>query len=342
MSLTVYRFFQIAIWTPAALLVSLPLLEFMLRGPQGLDDILLTYGLSFGIIAYPAFAIWATRYIKKKSETAIARLIWWAPIIFIPFYGVPWVIYGLAHVVMGDMSGIAMTLSWIAFLPYIFVGGYVFAAVSFVIYEMFFRTINSEHEPMPETPKSIVHLTRDAKLFSNRLGHKDSVKGVENFSSYPRKIFLGQQGLFAYHATLMITDSEFEDFCELVRKMFAQATIKQGIEANYSSGDGSTLQLSVRQEFNGLIIELITNSRTLLEELDTFFNAPPPPWFAFPMMEPIEAAMAKQGSLQYWWEFIWSPFWDYAPIEIRAAYLRDHKASHEWAECLAGQATGTD
>lgn len=145
MSLTVYRFFQIAIWTPAALLVSLPLLEFMLRGPQGLDDILLTYGLSFGIIAYPAFAIWATRYIKKKSETTIARLIWWAPIIFIPFYGVPWVIYGLAHVVMGDISGIAMALLWVALSPYIVVVGYIFSMTAFVIYKIFFQTASSEH-----------------------------------------------------------------------------------------------------------------------------------------------------------------------------------------------------
>lgn len=145
MSLTVYRFFQVAVWTPAVFLVSLPLLEFMLRGPQGLDDTLLTYGLSFGIIAYPAFAIWTTRYIKKKSEAAIARLIWWAPIIYIPFYGVPWVIYGLAHVVMGDMSGIAMALIWVAFTPYIFLVGYIFSMAAFVIYTMFFQTASSEH-----------------------------------------------------------------------------------------------------------------------------------------------------------------------------------------------------
>ena len=100
---------------------------------------LLTYGLSFGIIAYPIFAIWATRLINKNPEAYIAKLIWWAPIIFIPFYGVPWMVYGLFHILMGDMSGIAMALLWVALSPYIVVVGYTFSAATFVIYKLFFQ-----------------------------------------------------------------------------------------------------------------------------------------------------------------------------------------------------------
>ena len=193
-----HRFFQIAIWLPFIGLLIILLGDWIYqRYDISAEQIVLIYWLGFGVVAYPVFAIWANRYIKNKSESAIARLIWWAPIIFIPFYGVPWVLYGFAHIVIGDMSGIAMALSWIAFLPYIIVAGYVFAAVSLVIYEMFFRTINSGHEPMPETPNSILHLTGDAKLLGHRVEHADFVRGVEDFSVYPRKTFLGHQGFFA-------------------------------------------------------------------------------------------------------------------------------------------------
>lgn len=141
-----HRFFQIAIWLPFIGLLTILLGDwFYQRYDISTEQAVLIYWLGFGVIAYPAFAIWATRYIKKKPETTVARLIWWAPIIFIPFYGVPWVIYGLAHVVMGDMSGIAMTLLWVAFSPYIIGAGYIFSTTAFVIYTLFFHTASSEH-----------------------------------------------------------------------------------------------------------------------------------------------------------------------------------------------------
>jgi hypothetical protein len=144
MSKSVNRLFRIAIWLPAVVFLPLPVLESLFRGPQRFEDMLLTYGLSFGIIAYPIFAIWATRFINKKAEADIAKLIWWAPIIFIPFYGVPWVIYGLAHIVTGDISGIAMALLWITFSPYIIVVGYTFSIITFVIYKLFFNSASME------------------------------------------------------------------------------------------------------------------------------------------------------------------------------------------------------
>lgn len=331
-----HRFFQIAIWLPFIGLLIILLGDWIYqRYDISTEQIALIYWLGFGVVAYPVFAIWANRYIKNKSESAIARLIWWAPIIFIPFYGVPWVLYGFSHIVMGDMSGIAMALSWIAFLPYIIVVGYVFAAVSFVIYEMFFRSISIDHDFVCAVPDSTQNMAGNIEFFGNSVEREGFVGSEDKFAFYPRKTFLGQQGLFTYHATLMITDSELDSFFELAGKVFGQTTIKQGSETIYSSSDGPTLQLSVRQEFNGLIIELVTNSKILLEGLDALFKAPPPPWFAFPKMEPIEATMNKQGSLEYWWNWFWNPFWQHASAQARANYLRDHKASDEWTECLA-------
>ena len=342
MNMTAHRFFQVSIWIPAALLLSLPFLEYLSRGTKNFESMLLTYGLWFGTPAYLIFAIWATWHIKKRSEPAVARLIWWAPLIFIPFYGVPWIIYGLFHIAMGEPSGIGMALLWVAFSPYIIVVGYVFSVATFVVYELFFKAANVGHEAMRVTTNVIPHMAGDTKLFGNLVAHEALVSGGEAFSFYPRKTFLGPQGLFAYHAILMITDSEFEKLCDLVGGTFGQATIKQDQEATYLNSDGAALQLAVRQEFNGLIIEMITNSKVLLEGLDVSFKAPPPPWFAFPQMEPIEAVMGKQGSLEYWWSWIWTPFWEHASAEDQANYLRDHEASEEWAEYLAGQAASTD
>jgi len=144
MNMSTCRFFQLALWTPAALLLSLPFLEVLSRGKISLEDMLVSYGLWFGTLAYLIFAAWTTWFIKKRTESAVVRLVWWAPLIFIPFYGIPWIAYGLFHVAMGDMSGFAMAILWVAFSPYIIVAGYVCVAVTFVFYHMFFKSPDSE------------------------------------------------------------------------------------------------------------------------------------------------------------------------------------------------------
>ena len=135
------RFFQIAIWLPLALILSLPLLESISRGTQAMQwkQILLIYGFSFGTLAYPIFATWATHYIRQKTERTIIRLLWWAPLLFIPFYGIPWMIYGLINIAMGKTSGIGMALMWVSFIPYILALGYVFSVITFLIYKLFIQ-----------------------------------------------------------------------------------------------------------------------------------------------------------------------------------------------------------
>lgn len=146
MDMSIYRFFQIAIWLPFIVLLIILLVDWIYqRYGISAEQTILIYWLGFGVVAYPVFATWATGYIKKKSEPAIVRLIWWAPLIFIPFYGVPWVLYGLAHIVMGEMSGIAMALLWAAFSPYIIVVGYAFSIAIFVIYKLFFQSTDAEY-----------------------------------------------------------------------------------------------------------------------------------------------------------------------------------------------------
>lgn len=342
MNTSVSRFFQLALWAPAALLLSLPFLEVLSRGKGSLEDMLVTYGLWFGTLAYLTFAAWAGCYIKKKTEPAIVRLVWWSPIVFIPFYGAPWVAYGFFNVAMGDMSGFAMAVLWVAFSPCIIVVGYVFVVLTILVYQVFFKSVGTGREAFCMSPSSGMKMVGNTELFGKRAEFGIDAGNEEDFAFYPRKTFLGQQDLFACHVIMMIAESEFEEFCSLVDRLFDHSKISLEQDSVYSNGDGSSLKLNVRREFNGLIIELITNSNTFLEELDATFKAPPAPWFAFPDMAPIESITSKQGSLEYWWDWIWSPFWQHASDEVRMAYLRKHKASDEWIEYLAGQANGSD
>jgi hypothetical protein len=134
------NFFRVVLWVPLLVLLLLILIEQSNENASVLNwhQMLLIYVLAFGVPAYTAFALWATRELSGKTEQQIIKKIWCAPLMFIPFYAVPWVIYGLVNALMGDMAGFAMTLGWLAFLPYLLIAGYVISGVTVALYRTFF------------------------------------------------------------------------------------------------------------------------------------------------------------------------------------------------------------
>jgi hypothetical protein len=102
------------------------------------QQMLLIYVLSFGIPAYIAFALWAMRALNGKTEQQILKSVWRAPLTFIPFYAVTWVIYGLAHVLLGSLAGFPMMFGWLAFLPYLLIAGYVVSGLTVALYRTVF------------------------------------------------------------------------------------------------------------------------------------------------------------------------------------------------------------
>ncbi|KJZ66017.1 hypothetical protein VD17_11240 [Pseudomonas fluorescens] len=133
-------FFRVALWSPVLVMLALTLVEQGTGYAAVLDwqQMLLIYVLSFGIPAYIAFALWATRVLKGKTEQQILRSVWRAPLTFIPFYAAPWVIYGLAHVFLGSLAGFPMMFGWLAFLPYLLIAGYVVAGLTVALYRTFY------------------------------------------------------------------------------------------------------------------------------------------------------------------------------------------------------------
>ncbi len=139
-SLSRFRFLKIALWTPAVVFVVLLYLDWAegYSRVSGWEQFLAIYVLTFGIPAYIAFALWATRALNGKTEQQILKSVWRAPLTFIPFYAAPWVIYGLAHVLLGRLAAFPMMFGWLAFLPYLLIAGYVVAGLTVALYRTFF------------------------------------------------------------------------------------------------------------------------------------------------------------------------------------------------------------
>ncbi|MFJ7796766.1 hypothetical protein [Pseudomonas sp. NPDC096950] len=140
--LTIFQanFFRAALWSPLLVMVALTLLEQGNEYAAVLDwqQMLLIYVLTFGIPAYIAFALWATRALNGKTEQQILKSVWRAPLTFIPFYASPWVIYGLVFVLLGNLAGFPMMFGWLAFLPYLLIVGYVVSGLTVALYRTVF------------------------------------------------------------------------------------------------------------------------------------------------------------------------------------------------------------
>ncbi len=160
----------------------------------------------------------------------------------------------------------------------------------------------------------------------------DITKGNERFNPYPAKTFLDAQNLYAYYLIFMLKHNELPTLQALVASRFNNQELKSGITLRNENQE--SLAVTYHEEFGGIVVEATTNSTPLIRAVDSHFSNPPPPWIAFPKMDPVEIQMNKQGKLEYWWSRIWLPFWSTrTPIE-KEQYLVGNSATADWREVL--------
>jgi hypothetical protein len=155
--------------------------------------------------------------------------------------------------------------------------------------------------------------------------------GSENFRAYPAKTFLGTQGAFAYHFLATLDHEQLPALKAIVEEHFPGQLLTT--DSTKRNANQEALAISFREEFCAVLIEATTNSIPLLRSIDHLFKAPRAPWEAFPDMKPIEAVLSKQGSLEFWWDHIWLPFWESCTASEKEQYLLS--ATSEWREVLS-------
>lgn len=176
--------------------------------------------------------------------------------------------------------------------------------------------------------------------FSFMPSNSNIVNGGENFRPYPEKTFLIDRGLCAYYVLLLLRQDEFSWLQKIIKARFGSDSLKSDV--TYRSASDEALAISYHEDFGGLLVEMTTNSLAVILEIDSCSFIPEPPWALFPKLEPVELEINKQGSVEYWWEHIWLPFWSSLAVSEKYQYLHDNNASAQWVECLAGQANRID
>ena len=162
-----------------------------------------------------------------------------------------------------------------------------------------------------------------------------ALEATSNFTAYPPKVFLKEKGIFAYRLEFATFEADALRVIKASGSEFSftnQATFQEGQSRH---GDKSA-HFSVRPEFNGAVVVVVTNSTVLIEKIDNLHLEPPPPWFAFPNVDPSTLG-DLQGSMEYWWDWLFAPFWNVLDDTGRANYLSRFPPDDDWAEFLSSR-----
>ena len=158
-------------------------------------------------------------------------------------------------------------------------------------------------------------------------------------SPYPEKFEQIEQKIYAYSIDLMISENDFKRLKEILFKYF-----KLDFEAlnnsdfdNLEKNDFKKIKSFVSEgiaiaktnEFNGIVIYLLTNNIDLLNDIDLAEFAPPPPWVVFPN-EDARGLGSMQGSMEYWFFNHWNPFWNSLTFAKKRQYLKKFKPDKYW------------
>ncbi len=155
-----------------------------------------------------------------------------------------------------------------------------------------------------------------------------------DLARYPGKEFLAEQGVFAYRLVFMVTMEDAPKLVDAIRNRFASVGGGTLQEGEHHNAQGESIHFAVRSEFNGATVEMLTNSDSLVLSLDALQMEPPPPWVAFPDIDP-DTLGSRQGAIDYWWNIYWRPFWAMLNGYERERFKAKYDAQTGWIEYLA-------
>jgi hypothetical protein len=176
---------------------------------------------------------------------------------------------------------------------------------------------------------------------------------------YPTKTSLiSERNLFAYWLMFAILDSDAERVREIIKNEFPATppglpAHPSGEPGNYYrnyrqiiKGDdryfeltainsqGFSIYIRIKHEhtFNATLIQIMTNNESFLAALDDLELKPVPPWHVFPETDDPIYLRCNQGSNEFWYLFLFLPFWESLNSKQRRQYLND--APQKWAEFI--------
>lgn len=173
------------------------------------------------------------------------------------------------------------------------------------------------------------------RLFSRRNSLQDIypentfITISESEKSYPSFVFVGGK-VFAYSTRIMI---KTDDLPKLVEKIEGRFNKKITNNKAILSFKGRSLHYYQFKEFGQVVVDIITNDNSLIDDIFALSLEPPLPNAVFPNRD-IESFGSLQGDIEAWWNIYWLPFWGRLSLEEKKHYVEQRNISNELKEFL--------
>lgn len=156
----------------------------------------------------------------------------------------------------------------------------------------------------------------------------------ENRHDYPRVISLEALGYGAFLLNVHLHADVLVRIEQLIAELGLHEQLQTGsFQTHRQSPQDGQEAVSLQQETlgEGTTLQLISNSARLFQALPDL--APPPPWQVFPDVD-AGGLGSLQGSLAYWWQSYWWPYWQSLSRQQREDWLAEPSHPQGWREYL--------
>lgn len=168
----------------------------------------------------------------------------------------------------------------------------------------------------------------------NNLQKTYSSSGFEALSksknAYPFFLSLEGCNIYAYSSRFMVKPGDVETIKNIIESSFRKKIIN---EKECLIDNKRALHYYKFNEFDQIVIDIITNDNHLIKSLCNEQFEPPAPDTVFPYCD-FESVGSLQGEMELWWNVYWSPFWISLSEEEKAKYLERNNISSELRDFL--------
>lgn len=149
---------------------------------------------------------------------------------------------------------------------------------------------------------------------------------------YPWVRTLDSVGLGAYQMAFMPCSDSLARLHRLIENQgFVTEVARTARFVTLKNTPGAVLSWRENDEFDGRVVILITNSAALVQAVRDLHITTPAPWMVFPDFNP-EGLGNMQGSLHWWWENYFQPFWESLDASAKQAFLQQRNAPQAWLD----------
>jgi len=167
-------------------------------------------------------------------------------------------------------------------------------------------------------------------LFKNKENSNEPSLPIDFTEEYPQVTLSEEFKKRTYNLFFLVEKKQFENLSSLLIDHYPIINVQ--LSKHYqdlTDNNGNILKINFIDDFNGVVVHLISNNHDVIENIQNLKTSPPLPSVSFPDLNPEEYG-SLQGNIDFWFTWLWKPYWTSLTSEQQSLL----SLSDEWKEFI--------